>query len=135
VQDHDDEFRSLGADVLAISFASPERITAFLEQYNLTIPVLADPQRAAYSAFGLGRAPWQKLLAPHVVGRYVKLMARGWLPSKPTPGDDVNQLGGDFVLDAQHRLVYSYRSDNPTDRPRIDELLRAVRQITAEPQL
>ena len=37
------------------------------------------------------------------------------------------QLGGDFVIDARGRLAYAYRSAEPTDRPAVAELLKAIR--------
>ena len=53
-------------------------------------------------------------------------MLRGRLPGKHTKGDDVKQLGGDFVLDASGRLLYLYRSHQSTDRPGAEELVAAI---------
>jgi hypothetical protein len=35
----------------------------------------------------------------------------------PYAGEDVLQLGGDFILDRHRRVVFAYSSANPTDRP------------------
>jgi hypothetical protein len=39
------------------------------------------------------------------------------------------QLGGDFVLDGRGRVAYAYRSVEPTDRPPVEDLVRAVRSV------
>jgi hypothetical protein len=66
------------------------------------------------------------MLNPLVLGRYLLILLRGRLPVRPQEGDDLMQLGGDFVLDSQRRLVYAHCSANATDRPPADELVRAV---------
>ena len=37
----------------------------------------------------------------------------------------------DFVLDSDGRLVFAHRSAEPTDRPTVERLLRAVREADA----
>jgi hypothetical protein len=49
------------------------------------------------------------------------------MPTAPAKGDDVLQLGGDFVLDANSRLRYAHPSCNPTDRPSAATLLQTLR--------
>jgi hypothetical protein len=59
--------------------------------------------------------------------RYLRLLLGGWLPRRAAAGEDVFQLGGDFVLDAGRRLVYAYHSTEATDRPKVTDLLQALR--------
>src|SRR5262245_5943671 len=98
----------------------------FLREQSLPFPVVADPERVAYRAFGLERTSWTRMLHPGVVFRYLRLLFRGWRPRQVRKGEDVLQLGGDFVLDGEGRLVYAYRSAEPTDRPPVEALLKAV---------
>jgi hypothetical protein len=63
--------------------------------------------------------------------RYLRQMLRGWLPEKPGAGEDLLQLGGDFVLDGEQRIVFAYRSREATDRPPATAILEAVRQAAA----
>ena len=120
------EFRRLDAEVLAVSFAPPHVVAAFLAESPTPFPVLSDPTREAYRALGLGRTTWTTFLHGGVVGRYLRLMLRGWLPHRSSKGEDLLQLGGDFVLDGRRRIVYIHRSAEPTDRPSVDEVLCAV---------
>ncbi len=128
MQPYYEAIRRLGGEVLVVSFTRPDQLAAYVQRHTIPFPAVADPTRAAYQTFALGRGSWWMFLRGHVVGRYLKLMTRGWLPEKTSQEEDLLQLGGDFVLDSQRRLVYAYRSVDATDRPPAAELLRAVRQ-------
>ncbi len=122
-----EEFRRL-AEVLVISQARPELLAIFLREHPQPFPVAADPQRVSYRAFGLERTSWAAMLRPDVILRYLRLILRGWHLQQVRQGEDILQLGGDFVLDGEGRLLYAYRSAEPTDRPAINALLQAVCQ-------
>ncbi len=132
MQAHYEEIRSAGGEVLVVSFSAQSKLRPFLERQPLPMPVVFDSERAAYRAFGLGRTSWLRILAPDVLGRSLRKMLRGWLPRRPVEGEDILQLGGDFVLDRRRRLVYAYRSSEPTDRPPAGQLVEAVRAAARE---
>jgi peroxiredoxin len=121
------DIRALGGEVIAISFSKPERVAAVLRTRPLPFPALSDPTLASYHAFGLGRTRWLEIVRPGVLLRFGRMLAGGWLPKPPNKGEDVLQLGGDFVLDRQRHITYVYRSHEPTDRPTPQALLEAVR--------
>jgi hypothetical protein len=131
VRDHYDEIRALGGEAIVVSFAKPAFVTMYLKDNPMPFPVLSDPTRAAYQAFGLERISWLTFLRGRTILRYVRLMFQGWLPRRAQEGADVLQLGGDFVLDAQRRLIYAFRGTTPTDRPSPAELLGALRAALA----
>jgi hypothetical protein len=126
-----EEIRQLGGEVLVVCFAQPAMLALYEREQALPFAIVTDPTRAAYRAFGLERATWGEMLRPRVVGGYLGLMLRGWLPHRGNKGEDLLQLGGDFVLDAQRRLVYAHRSREPTDRPPASALLQAVAKAAA----
>lgn len=127
MQQHYEAIRGLGAEVLVACQARPELLAAFLREQPLPFSAVADPERAAYRRFGLERTPWSTFLRPGVIWRYLRLMRSGWRLQAVRQGEDVLQLGGDFILDAAGRLVYAYRSAEPTDRPAVATLLRVLR--------
>jgi peroxiredoxin len=123
------ELQQLGAEVLVVSFAPPPRVAAYLAKYPQPFPVVSDPSLAAYRAFALERTPVRTLFRLGVIGRYLRLMFRGWLPKKPGGGEDILQLGGDFLLDADGVVRYAHPSTEPTDRPSAAELLEQARRL------
>jgi hypothetical protein len=127
VAEHAAEFRKLGAEILVVSFAPPPVVAEYERRSALPFLVVSDSSREAYRNLGLGRTTWGSMMRPGSILRYLKLIFRGWWPRKPGEGEDVLQLGGDFVLDGSRRLVYSHPSTEPTDRPPVQDLLQAVR--------
>jgi hypothetical protein len=134
VREHYEEIRAQRGEVLVVSFAQPNFVTIYLKENPLPFPVVSDPSRAAYQAFGLERLSWSAFLRGRTILRYLRLIFRGWLPRRSNAGEDVLQLGGDFVLDEQRQLVYAFRGAAPTDRPPAAELVRAVRSVATPPR-
>jgi peroxiredoxin len=121
-----DAIRAAGGEALLVVQAIPALLAVFLKDHPLPFPAVSDPTRAAYRAFGLERTTWGRMLRPRVMLRGLRLMFRGWLPQRSYAGEDVLQLGGDFVLDAEGRVSYAYGSADPADRPGVDVLVRAI---------
>ena len=121
-----ERFREIGCGVLVVTQARPDILGRFLARYPQPVPVVGDPDRALYAAFGLERTPWRTFLRPGVIWRYLKLMLRGQRVRTPYDGEDVRQLGGDFILTRDGAVTYSYRNPDPTRRPTVAELLEAA---------
>src|SRR5262245_3780879 len=123
-------WRELGGEVLVVTFTPPERMKAFLEKHPLPFRIVTDPQRDAYRAFALGRVSYLAFLRPRVMWGYMKRLLQGWRPAAPTD-DDLLQLGGDFLIDAEGRLAWVYASKEPTDRPSAMALRAAMEKCCA----
>jgi peroxiredoxin len=134
VQGRLDEIRASGGELAAVTPSKPEVLAAQLREEPQPFPFLCDPGRTAYRAFGLERGGWGMLLRPGVLAHYLRQMARGWRPRKPRPGEDVLQLGGDFLLDRDGRVAYAHRSADPSDRPAVGELLRRLTALAGPPK-
>lgn len=90
-------------------------------------PFLLDPDRLLYQSLGLQRSllrSWNL----RTLWRYARyfLSGRGL---KPIQGDSA-QLGGDFIFDDVAVLRYSHRSDDPVDRPPVEELLQVLTDLS-----
>src|SRR6185295_437760 len=121
------EIQALGAEVVVISFEPAERLLGYRAHHGWPFPVVSDPTRAAYRAFGLGSASLRRLFRPRVVLRYAWLILRGYRPRSSEA--DVHQLGGNFVIDGRRRVVFAHRSADPIDRPPVSALLKALRAV------
>jgi hypothetical protein len=84
-------------------------------------PVLADPGRGVYLAYGLTRLPWYRVFTPKAALLYLGFILRGRFPGKP--GQDALQQGGDFVVDGQGTLRYASATQRSHDRPPVDTLM------------
>jgi peroxiredoxin len=122
------EIQELGAEVVVVSFVTPTRLHQYLRRRPWPFLVLADPERAAYRAFGLESAGWLRLLKPRVLVKYLALIARGRWPRMAH--EDVHQLGGDFVISRRGQVVFDYPSSDPADRPSVSRLLAALAEAT-----
>ncbi len=118
----------LDARVVVISFASPASLARYRDRFDLgDATLLSDRDRAAYNAFGFGRAAAARVwLDPRVWWRYAQLIARGRHP-EPLE-DDALQLGGDVLCDEHGRITWIYRSRGPEDRPTIETLVKERRR-------
>lgn len=131
-----DRFAALGCSVLVVSQARPEVLAMYLARFRWAVPLVCDPERTAYTAFGLERAGWLTFFRPRVLWGYLRKMLAGHGVKKPYPGEDVLQLGGDFILSQGRNVLFAYPSADPTDRPTVPDLLAALasaRPIPHEP--
>lgn len=109
--------------MLVVSQSQPKAVMP----KSIPFPVACDPERNIYRAFGLEPGRWTMFFRSHVIGHYLKLIFKGWLPHMSERGEDLLQLGGDFIVSTNRQLVYAYRSRTPDDRPTASELLRQLR--------
>ncbi len=111
-----------------ITFASAPLLAAFTQDLAQPgMPLLGDPDRLLYAAFGFGRASLARVwLDPRAVVNQIRLLARGRRPPPGLPKEDTLQLGGDVVIDAGGRVRWIYASRGPEDRPSIEAIIGAV---------
>jgi AhpC/TSA antioxidant enzyme len=121
-----DRFKAAKCGVVVISQGKPQVLAHFEKRNGFLFPVLGDPDRVAYKAFGLERVRWWTFLFPWVLWGYLVRILTGTLPKMPYQSEDVTQLGGDFLLDQTGKVLWSFRSADPSRRPSVDEMLKAV---------
>ena len=128
-----DRFAAAGCSVLVVSQAKPESLASYIERQGWHVPIVADPERKSYAAFGLERTGWLSFFRPKVLWGYFRGMAKGYGVKKPNAEEDLLQLGGDFILNRNREIIFAYRSADPIDRPSIAALLAAIAQASARP--
>lgn len=117
-----------GATVLFVVHDRPELVReGLLAGLDVPYPVLLDPGREAYTAWGLTRARAAQIwLDPNVWATYLRLLRQGERLRRP--GIDTLQLGGDFIVDARGVVRYA-RPQHRDDRPPVSELVRRLREL------
>lgn len=114
-----------GVRVMAVTFESAERVREYREREPISYPILRDPERVAYRAFGLQRRERAaSIWRPKTSWYYVKNMVRGRLPRVARA--DYYQLGGDVLLSPSGAVCWVYRSQEPADRPSVELILKEV---------
>jgi peroxiredoxin len=110
--------------VAVVTFADPGLLDAYRRHLDLPFPVVSDPTRAAYQALGLERGSARAVWNLGTMRLYARLLREGGRVRRPT--EDTRQLGGDFVIDAEGRLVAAFRPPSPDTRPSVEQLIRAA---------
>ena len=112
--------------MLVVTQSRPEAVSAA----SLPLSTVCDPDRVAYRYFGLDRGRWSMFFRWSVLARYLRLIFTGWRPHRGEAGEDMLQLGGDFILSADRHLLYAHRSNDPADRPSAADLVAQIRHLT-----
>lgn len=121
-------FRAAGAGVALVTLGTPQQAGEFFPAPDLEMTVLADPQQAAYRAFGLERATLWQLAGPKVWLPSIKAIVRGHVGK---PVGDVRRLPGTFVIDPQGVVRYAHRPADQADRPDHEHVLSVLRSLSA----
>lgn len=99
----------------------------WLQATKCPFPYYVNPSRDLYKTLGLRRAiacVWSE----RALNYYGAMLAK----NEPLPEvftdieDDLHQMGGDFILDNQGKVLFPYWSKVPTDRPSVDLILQTL---------
>jgi hypothetical protein len=123
---HEDQIERLGLEIVVVTFEARERAEAYVRETSLQWPLLIDPRRILYSAYGMGRGRWSAIWGPATWWAYIQLIGRGHRLRRPT--GDIHQLGGDVLVDPAGRVALHHAGKGPADRPAVAALLDRVRQ-------
>ena len=122
-----EEIQARKGTVVAVSFEPRERLFQLSRQMRLPFPLLSDPERDVYRAYGLERGRLSRIFTPATIWAYVRLLARGRLYHFRR--SDLWQLGGDLVVDGQGIVRFEHRGTAPHDRPSVERLLGVLDAI------
>jgi peroxiredoxin len=122
------EFAAKGLNLALVTQGTPEAAKKFCAERAPGVICLADPERAAYRAYGLGRASLlESVLSPRVMKSNKRLeREKGWKPEMPPAGQDAFQMSGTFIIGADGRIRLPYYYDDIADHPPVELLLRGV---------
>jgi peroxiredoxin len=126
---HNADIQATQTHVVTVSFGADHWARAWLQETQSPFPFLVDPERVAYSAYGLESSVFSSW-SPANLWYYAKAVLKG----RETFGRRGNphQLGGDFIIDRQGIIRLAHPSRDPTDRPTMHRLLATLRNIEGE---
>ncbi len=124
MREREADLAARGVRVFAVTFEPVERVAAYRMRESVPFPILRDPRREAYRAFGIERRGIGSIWRPRTIRYYVKNALRGRFPGRSKA--DMYQLGGDVLLASDGVPCWVYRSREPADRPGIDTILKEI---------
>ena len=111
--------------VLVTTFEAGPLALAYVKEADMHWPLLIDESRAQYAAYGMHRGRWQDILGWSSWWAYAKLLFRGRRLRRSS--GDLQQLGGDVLIDPTGIVCLHHVGTGPADRPSISSLLEVVR--------
>lgn len=120
---HIDDLARLRIRVLLIAFSEEAWAQEWLRRNDVPFPLLLDPKRYVYEAYGLERSRL-RTWSPRTVWYYMRRLAAGARLQRAQ--GDPYQLGGDFLVDTRGVVRLVHRSADPSDRPRVELIFEAV---------
>ncbi len=112
--------------VAVVTFDSGPMIEAYVRESGMEWPLLVDPDRALYRAYGMLRGRAWHIFGPPAIWVYLKLLAKGRRLRRL--GSDVTQLGGDVLVDPGGTVRFHYVGSGPADRPSVESMVDIVRR-------
>jgi peroxiredoxin len=122
-------FDHAGARVALIGQGSTEQARAFSGRHLVPFPLLLDPHRLAFRAYGLTRASLRQVFAPSVG---VSFLARQLDPEtrqRGLQGGSFMQTPGTFVIDGDGIVRFTHRSRTIAEAPSNETLLSVIREL------
>ena len=119
------ELQAAGLAVAVVGMGTPEQTAAFVREVGAPFPVLADPERAAYRAYGLVELGAREFLNLDATKAMVAAVLRGNRGGRPV--GNTGQLGGAFVIDRAGTVRWAKPSVFAGDHATAAELIAAAR--------
>jgi putative peptide zinc metalloprotease protein len=82
------EIQKRNAEVLQVTYSTPEEARLYFRQYQLTFPYLCDPERAVYRLYGIPMAQTSEVARSFVAGPIAEMsdrLLRGEKSASPSP--------------------------------------------------
>lgn len=112
--------------VALLTFTDSANLVGYSAEHDLPFPILVDPTRSVYSAYGLGRGSIARIYGWKATRRYLEIFRTNGISGLTKPTEDTLQLGGDFIIGPDGTLVYGFWGAGPDDRPSVDDLINAT---------
>jgi peroxiredoxin len=122
------ELEEQGLNLVIVTQGTQEQAAVFRQERAPGILCLADPNRQAYTAYGLSRgSTYQTLLSPNIwrSNKHLK-ETHGWTPEPPPPGQDAFLMSGTFIIGTDGIIRLPYYYEDIADHPPVELLLHGL---------
>lgn len=122
IRAHHAELAAAGLRIVVVTPDRPDVVARFAAGFQPPFPVLSDPRRVAYRAYGLTEGSIGQLLNPRVAMRGLTTTLRGNLQGRPT-GGSARQLPGSAIVTADGMLLHHHVARDAADHLAARDLL------------
>jgi peroxiredoxin len=136
LQEDRERFERTGASIVLVGHGGREHATSFRETKHLRFPLLLDPSRAAYRAYGLVQGKLMQVMGPRVTLPFLKNNLHAETRQRGLRGGDFFQMPGTFVVDstgvirATEGIVrYAHRNRHVADSPSNEGILDVLERL------
>ena len=123
-----DRYTMAGLEIIAIGMGSPRRTAAFRRELELPFPMLSDPRRVSYHAYGLLKMSLRREASIASAMHFARNVARHG--GAREADQNMLQLGGVFVVDQQGIVRYAFRSARAHEYPTVEQLIRVASSLS-----
>lgn len=124
------EYAGAGAQIVALGQGEPERTAAVAQRRGYPFPVLCDPDRRAYEAYGLPEGSVAQILHDFAWKPDDRETGEQWVTSRRSTEralvDNPWQLPGEFVISTRGIIIHAHRYQYCEDFPPRTVLLGAI---------
>ena len=116
-------------DVVVVTFEAGFLAKSYIQETGLDWPLLVDETRAVYGAYDMLKAGFWDVWGPSTIWAYLKALLGG--AKLQSSEGDVNQRGGDVLVDPEGIVRLHHVGSGPADRPAVQHILTVVEEATA----
>jgi hypothetical protein len=113
-----------GIQVVLVSLGTPAEAESFRKRYGVPFPIISDPEKRLYHAYGLKRAGLMQVFSPGLLHKGLLAAGEGHLPG--IPQGDPMQMPGTFVINQEGRFLLRHFSRDAADYLPIASIINAV---------
>lgn len=125
---HASDIERAGLRLVVVTPDRPGVVREFNEGFDAPFPILSDPRRDAYQAYGLTEGTIGQLLNPHIIGRGALTILRGTMQGRPTGGPQ-RQLPGAAIVLPDGRLAFHHAARDSADHLSAADLIREANRL------
>lgn len=125
MREAEDELKRRNVRVAVVTFENDFFAHQYVVETGLDWPLLIDAEREVYRGYGMLAASRWDIWGPATWLAYLRELAKGRLPKKPS-SDDIYQRGGDVLIDPQGVVRLHHVGAGPADRPAVTALLDVI---------
>ena len=125
-----DSLKQNDIQVFLFTFDRLELAQEYAAESEWDWPLLLDRERQIYDQYTKGRGSFAAIAGPISIYKYVKLLLAGQKLQKG--GEDYFQLGGDVIIGSDRKIQMHHISQDPHDRPDIDQVLSQLKPTYPE---